>query len=231
MSTPLQSRWKHENQSPWAIRIADTSRRPGRSQEIDSTFPAPSGIGDDFYGIHEGSDIHMTGHLDSIEDGLILSARATAHVTGQCARCLKDISGPITISLTVFFPYHLSEAEDADRTGRGKDAREKEIIADEEAGQDMYPLAEGGTYADVEALLRDSFVDALPTTPLCKPDCKGLCPLDGVNLNDHPEHHHEQHDIRWAALEGLKQQLENQAQNSSKHTNAHSANSQSRHNQ
>jgi uncharacterized protein len=206
----LQSRWRHANQSPWAIRVADTGRRPGKSQDVDSIFPAPSGIGDDFYGIHEGSDIHVTGQFESIEDGLIFNAQATASVTGQCARCLKDISGPMTISLTVFFPYHLSEEEDNERTGRGKSEREKEILTDEDAGQDVYPLYEDGQYADLESLLRDSFVDALPSTPLCKPDCKGLCPYDGVNLNEHPEHHHEQHDIRWAALEDLKKKLEDQ---------------------
>lgn len=206
-------RWKHANQSPWAIRVADVGTRAGQSREVDETFPAPSGIGDDFYGIHEGSDIRLTGRFDSIEDGLLLSATATGHVTGQCSRCLKDLSGPMSVSVTVFMPYEISEADEDERTGRGKQSREKEVLTDEDAGNDVYPLLEDGQYADVEALLRDSFVDALPTTPLCKPDCKGLCPQDGVNLNEHPEHHHERHDIRWEALEGLKAQLEREAKN------------------
>ena len=61
---------------------------------------------------------------------------------------------------------------------------------------------------DLEALLRDTLVEALPLQPLCRPDCRGLCPQCGMDLNDHPDHHHEMMDDRWAALEGLKQRLE-----------------------
>ena len=47
----------------------------------------------------------------------------------------------------------------------------------------------------IEALIRDTFVDALPLQPLCRPDCKGLCPQCGVDLNEHPEHEHKVADI------------------------------------
>ena len=44
-----------------------------------------------------------------------------------------------------------------------------------------------------------------PTQLLCRPDCRGLCPQCGENLNEHPDHAHEvQTDSRWDALKGLQ---------------------------
>lgn len=200
--------WKYANQSPWAIRVGDISGRVGESQELDITLPAPSGIGDDFYGITADSDVDVTGHFDAIKDGLVFIGEATADVHGQCSRCLKDLSGPLSVNFTVFMPLKASTAEEDERLGRGTSAQ-KDVNVDEDEGEDVYPLLEDGMYADLESLLRDAFADAMPQTPLCQSDCKGLCPLDGVNLNDHPKHHHEQEgDERWSALASLKAQLE-----------------------
>jgi uncharacterized protein len=61
---------------------------------------------------------------------------------------------------------------------------------------------------DLSAWARDSIALALPEQILCRPDCAGLCPVCGKNLNDEPHVHEEEHgDARWAALEALKDQL------------------------
>ena len=83
-----------------------------------------------------------------------------------------------------------------------------EIIAGEEESGDTYPLIDNGAFANIEPLLRDTFVSALPLNPLCKPDCKGLCPQCGLDLNENPEHVHEVTDLRFANLEAFKEQLE-----------------------
>lgn len=61
--------------SPWAVSVAQVASRPGQSKEIDATFPAPSGIGDEIVGVDEGADVSVVGSFDSIVDGLILNAR------------------------------------------------------------------------------------------------------------------------------------------------------------
>ncbi len=54
---------------------------------------------------------------------------------------------------------------------------------------------------DLEPLLRDAVVLALPFQPLCTDDCPGLCPDCGARLADDPDHAHEAAvDPRWAAL-------------------------------
>jgi uncharacterized protein len=58
---------------------------------------------------------------------------------------------------------------------------------------------------DLEPLLRDAVVLALPMQPVCREDCPGLCAQCGARLADDPDHHHEAVDIRWAALQEFQQ--------------------------
>ena len=61
-----------------------------------------------------------------------------------------------------------------------------------------------GDFLDLEPVLRDAVVLALPLTPLCQEDCSGLCVECGERLDDLPEDHaHGTPDPRWAALQGL----------------------------
>ena len=175
--------------SPWAVSVAQVASRPGQSKEIDATFPAPSGIGDEIVGVDEGTDVSVVGSFDSIVDGLILNARISAPVHAECTRCLKPIQRDWTVNVTSFFPY-------------------EDKFAGVDEAEDTSPLLDVGAWADLEALLRDTLVEELPLQPLCKPDCKGLCSQCGIDLNENPDHQHDMTDIRFAALEGLKAKLE-----------------------
>lgn len=197
--------FRHADQSPWAVRVSDVASSIGRTQHLSQDFPAPTGIGDDFYGIRPDSPVHVEGDFESIRDGLILTATVSGTATGHCSRCLKDLSNAMNARVTAFLPYEAPKPEK-------DDGREKDVDLDNDETQDVYPLMEGGNWADLESIIRDALFDVVPQVPLCKPDCKGLCPLDGVNLNEHPDHHHDrQPDPRWAALAGLKEQLERTA--------------------
>lgn len=61
---------------------------------------------------------------------------------------------------------------------------------------------------DLSAWTRDALILALPDKILCRPDCAGLCPACGKDLNVEPHaHEDEASDPRWAALESLKEKL------------------------
>lgn len=185
----------------WTIPVAQVGSRAGQTSRIERDFPAPSGIGDTIVGVKEGAPIHVDGQFDSIVDGLIFTGTLTAPVHAVCARCDKNLDGDWSEQVTAFFPY---EEEDSKKN----ENEDVDIIAGEEESSDVYPLIDNGAFADIEPLLRDTFADALPLKPLCKPDCKGLCPQCGVDLNEHPEHKHDVVDNRFAGLEALKEQLE-----------------------
>ena len=58
---------------------------------------------------------------------------------------------------------------------------------------------------DLRAWARDAFALAQPGQITCTPDCRGLCPQCGANLNEDPGHAHEaEPDPRWAKLSELK---------------------------
>ncbi|KFI54611.1 YceD family protein [Bifidobacterium callitrichos] len=192
--------------SPWAISVAQVASRAGQSKEVNADFPAPGGIGDEVIGVDEGAPVHVDGSFDSIVDGLILNARVTAPVHAECTRCLKPLKRDWGVNVTAFFPYE-SEAASKDKD-KNKKKGEVEIIAGEEESEDSYPLLDGGAFADIEALLRDTLVEALPLQPLCREDCLGLCSQCGIDLNEHPDHHHEITDSRFDGLAALKAQLE-----------------------
>ena len=185
--------------SAWAVSVAQVASRPGQSSPVDADFPAPSGIGDAIVGVTDGEPIHVNGAFDSIVDGLVFHAHITAPVHAECTRCLKPLQHDWGTDVTAFFPYSYKEDETDDET---------DIIAGEEESEDTYPLSPDGCFADLEALLRDTFAEHLPSQLLCRKDCRGLCPQCGINLNVHPEHKHDTTDIRFAALAGLKEQLE-----------------------
>jgi uncharacterized protein len=61
---------------------------------------------------------------------------------------------------------------------------------------------------DLSSWARDAFVLALPDKILCRPDCAGLCPVCGKDLNLEPHTHEEaEADPRWSALAELKDRL------------------------
>jgi uncharacterized protein len=142
------------------------------------TVPAPADLGTDVIGVTEGSDLELDYRLESVIEGVLVSGIASGNATGECARCLQ----PITEHLEVDF-QELYEYPDA--------------INDEDS------LRLEGDLLDLEPVVRDAVVLALPLAPLCKEDCLGLCPQCGVDLNKEPNHQHDIVDQRWQALQGL----------------------------
>jgi uncharacterized protein len=67
------------------------------------------------------------------------------------------------------------------------------------------PYVVDGDQLDLRTWAHDAFSLALPAQVLCRPECLGLCPQCGANLNADPQHAHEaQPDQRWAKLRELK---------------------------
>jgi uncharacterized protein len=61
---------------------------------------------------------------------------------------------------------------------------------------------------DLEPVLVDAIVPALPFQPVCREDCPGLCQECGQPLADDPDHTHESLDPRWSALAQLASSTE-----------------------
>ncbi len=84
-----------------------------------------------------------------------------------------------------------------------RDARNRTAEPGDDAEEEEDTLFLEDDLFDLEPVLRDAVVLALPMQPVCQDDCPGLCSQCGARLADDPDHHHDAVDIRWAALQGL----------------------------
>ena len=160
----------------------ELGRRAGAMLKKSFTAPAPADLGSEVIGILEGSDLELNLRLESVVEGVLVSGEVTANTTGMCSRCLADISQDLTVDFQELFEY----ADDDNSSSEDDDLLQLE-----------------GDLLNLEPVVRDALVLALPLAPLCDDDCLGLCPECGIDRNKEPNHEHEIVDSRWQALQGL----------------------------
>ena len=119
---------------------------------------------------------------------VILEVRVSSVIEVTCSRCLEPFTVPVYVDVTTRFvpPADFAKVteETAARTGRLKagDADEDE----DEAGVEEHVLGLAeyrDEKIDLGEVVREQLYLALPMKPLCREDCKGLCPVCGVNRN------------------------------------------------
>lgn len=118
--------------------------------------------------------------LESVVEGVLVSGPLRGPLTLTCARCLVEFEGSFELDVQELF-----------------------VAPEREAGPDDYAVSPEGLI-DLEPLVRDNVLPALPFSPLHAPGCLGLCERCGGNRNlgecsctDEPV------DARWAALDSL----------------------------
>ena len=127
---------------------------------VQATVPAPTDLGITVIGVPPGSPVDLDLRLESVVEGVLVTGTAVVQLSGECVRCLVGISDELEIDVQELFTY-----------------------AESDASEDEASRLEGDLI-DLEPLLRDQVVLDLPFQPVCSPDCAGLCPICGANLND-----------------------------------------------
>ncbi|MFJ8023267.1 YceD family protein [Streptomyces sp. NPDC096311] len=192
----LNARLDHRN--PLVFDTHELGRRPGALQRLTRTIDAPGDLGiQGVIGVPEGAPVELELRLESVMEGVLVTGTARASAKGECVRCLEPLEQVLEADFQEMFSY-----PDADDRNRPK----AEPADDAEEDEDTLPLEDG--LFDLEPVLRDAVVLALPMQPVCQDDCPGLCSECGARLADDPDHHHDAVDIRWAALQGLAGSLE-----------------------
>jgi uncharacterized protein len=154
-------------------------------RSVRRVVPAPADLGLELIRVPEGADLTLDLRMESVSEGVLVSGTVSAPVAGECGRCLRPVSDSVVVTIQELYAYEHSatdETTDEDEVGRLQ-----------------------GDLVDLEPVLRDAVVLALPVTPLCRDDCPGLCPDCGVHWDELPAgHSHGQIDPRWAALTQLR---------------------------
>ncbi|WP_329256462.1 DUF177 domain-containing protein [Actinoallomurus sp. NBC_01490] len=171
---------------PFVIDTRALGRRPGSMRKDSHTVPAPADLGVEMVGVPEGADVELDIRLEAVLEGVLVTGTARAPLSGECARCLDPLTSSIEVEFQELYVY--------DDTRSGENAEDDERRLE-------------GDLIDLEPVVRDAMVLALPLSPLCRDDCPGLCSDCGVRLADaEPDHHHDAVDPRWAALQGMLDQ-------------------------
>ena len=177
--------------APLVLDTRELGRRPGSQREVELTVPAPAQLGIEVLSVPEGSPVELDLRLEAVMEGVLLTGTATATLAGECVRCLEPIEDEILARLQELYVYPDQHAKATEHDDRDLDD-ETSLLEDD--------------LLDLEPLLRDAVVLALPFQPLCMDDCPGLCTECGARLADDPDHSHEAPiDPRWAGLENLQQ--------------------------
>ena len=151
------------------------------------TAEAPAELGIEILGVPEGSNVDIDLRLEAVMEGVLVTGTAQARLVGECARCLEEIADTICVDIQELFVY--------DDHGHATSSRR----VGEDLDDDVSRLEDD--LVNLEPLLRDAVVLALPFQPLCREDCPGLCIECGARLADDPGHRHDEPiDPRWAAL-------------------------------
>lgn len=128
-----------------------------------------------------GASIGVDLVLESIFDGVVVSGTIDVPWQGECRRCLGSVGGTIVLDLREVFEVAPTDGE-------------------------TWPLV--ADQIDLEPVVRDAALLALPLAPLCSDDCLGPSPerfparVDGDRLSEDQEVA-PAHDPRWAALDDL----------------------------
>ena len=159
-----------------AIDVRDLLEHPGSSKAVHVQERVPD-LHTEMADVPEDEPLDGDLLLESVLDGILVSGNVAGHLTMRCARCLKEFRSEFDLTM-------------------------EELFVRDPGPDDDYGLSEHLSL-DPEPMVRDAVVLEMPFSPLCRPNCLGLCPVCGGdrNLGECPGH--EPVDPRWAPLEGL----------------------------
>ncbi len=112
--------------------------------------------------------------------GLLVQVKMSARTACECVRCLTDFQQPLEIDFSELYAFRADAVTDSG------------LVVPEDGRINLTPL------------IREEMLLSIPISPICKPDCKGLCPICGENLNETTcNHEDEVIDPRLAVLKSL----------------------------
>lgn len=123
--------------------------------------------------------------LRKVSGGVLLEGSLTPHVRSQCKRCVVDVELDVPVSFTLnLIPESLARGEDY----LDKDEEAEEKGHGESEGsfgfQDADEQLFDGKTIDLDPIVREQVLLALPMNAVCREDCAGLCTVCGQNLNE-----------------------------------------------
>lgn len=170
--------------NPLRVNAAELLRRPGNQKSVDLVATLVDlGVADPTR-FADDAQVAVRLHLEALNDGIVIDGELSVPWHGVCRRCLLETGGT-----------QVSEVHEL----------YQRIVTDPEAFEIV------GEQLDLSDVVREVILLDVSSTPLCRPDCAGLCLTCGANLNDGPcGCATVAVDQRWSALDQLVDQRHDQ---------------------
>lgn len=157
----------------------------------------------------------LTASFKKLSGRVFVKGRFAAELTCPCRRCTRDVPVPLAIDFSLRMireppKPREDEASDGPKRGRKKEQKkEDDGLADFAASFELDEIdAEpfDGKTIDLDPVVREQVLLALPVSVVCREDCKGLCPTCGQDLNEQDCGHGKtkEVDVRLAKLKDIK---------------------------
>ena len=141
---------------PFLVNVAAIRRSPGTRRPERRAGPIP-GLQVTGSQVVPGADVAIDAVLEVVSGGIVVVGTVTAPWLGECRRCLRPVRDDLAVEV-------------------------REIYEPRKGIKETYPLV--GDQLDLMPLARDAVLLHLPTVPLCRDDCAGLCPQCGADRNE-----------------------------------------------
>jgi uncharacterized protein len=166
---------------PFIVNVAGLRRTPGARRNEHRSSPI-DGLRVTGSWVPKGGEVDVDVVLEVADGGIVTAGTVTAPWVGECRRCLGEVTGELSVPVRELYSSQ---------------------SLDPEAEEEIYPIR--GDTIDLLPLARDAVLLNLPQAPLCRPDCAGLCPSCGADLNGAPcDCPPTTVDSRWGVLDVLR---------------------------
>ncbi|HEY3344019.1 MAG TPA: DUF177 domain-containing protein [Anaerolineaceae bacterium] len=150
--------------NPLRLNVGFLVNQPiGTNREFHFEFPS----------IHLQPDLDLNkfagvAKISRTPQGLLVQGQFQARVIAECVRCLTEFDQPLDMDFSELYAFS------------SRSVSESGLILPEDA------------HIDLEPLVREYLLIEIPISPLCRPDCKGLCAVCGADLNQEMCEHQQQ---------------------------------------
>jgi uncharacterized protein len=147
--------------------LLDLSRLRAGTERVDRQIE-PSAFADAAGDFRVVSPVVFTAEVRKDGQKARATGRVQATLETGCSRCLEPFTIPVDATFDALFLPASANA--------GRDEQE---VGDEDLGVSFYT----NDTIDLGEVIREQFYLAMPMKPLCREDCRGLCPVCGINRN------------------------------------------------
>ncbi|MFM6980043.1 MAG: YceD family protein [Micrococcales bacterium] len=163
------------SKSQFLVKVHDLINKPGQMREYELDFELAEQFGEGSAFVAKGAKLELDLRLESVHEGILATGDIFTTAKSECSRCLDALKLDVEVDFQELFAYSGTSEDDL-------------LVQDDSI--------------DLDPVIRDAVVLSLPFTPVCSPDCAGLCAECGVKLADNPGHAHEAAiDSRWSELQ------------------------------